>query len=44
MRYEKRWNNGYWKVFDTHRYTDKASVRTEKECDETVKRLNKKKD
>jgi hypothetical protein len=20
-RYEARWNNGFWKVFDTYRYT-----------------------
>ncbi len=22
MRYEVRWNNGYWKAFDTHNFTD----------------------
>jgi hypothetical protein len=22
MRYEVRWNNGYWKLFDSKRYED----------------------
>lgn len=40
MRFEKRWSNGYWKLFDTERYTSVQTYRTEKECMKAVIKAN----
>jgi hypothetical protein len=41
MRFEVRWNNGYWKVFDTHKYTDVNKAFLKKDALAQVKKLNK---
>jgi hypothetical protein len=43
MRYEVRWGNGYWKAFDTHRYTDVGMFELKKQAIEGVARLNARK-
>jgi len=35
-RYQKRWANGYWRVFDTHLYTTYSVCLTERECDKAL--------
>lgn len=40
MRFEKRWSNGYWKLFDTHFYSSVAIFGTEKECAAAVAKAN----
>lgn len=40
MRYEARWNNGYWKTFDTVRYTDVALHGLQGECMSHVAKMN----
>ncbi len=40
MRYIVKWNNGFWKTFDTVNYTDVCLHRLKTEAEENVKRLN----
>lgn len=40
MRYEIRWANGYWRVFDTFTYSTVRLVGTYNECNEHVKFSN----
>ena len=40
MRFEARWNNGYWKTFDTLRYTDTSVHGLQSECVAQVAKLN----
>lgn len=35
-RYEKRWANGFWRVFDTYEYTTHSIYGTEKECNRAL--------
>jgi hypothetical protein len=41
MRYEKRWANGYWRVFDTHLYTTVRLAGTALECEDMVSYYNR---
>jgi hypothetical protein len=41
MRYEVRWANGSWRVFDTQQYTTHSLVGTQKEAVAAVSRLNR---
>jgi hypothetical protein len=41
MRYEVRWGNGYWRVFDTERYTTHSLCGLKKEAVVAVAMLNK---
>lgn len=40
MRYELRFTNGYYKLFDTVKYTDVALFETRRECEQAVARRN----
>ena len=40
MRFEVRFTNGYYKLFDTHKYTDVALFETRRECEQAVARRN----
>jgi hypothetical protein len=40
MKYIVKWNNGYWKVFDTVQYTDVAIKMLKTEADATAKKMN----
>lgn len=40
MRYEVRWNNGYWKLFDKHYYTDAAIFGLKKEAEQEAAKAN----
>jgi len=40
MRYQKRWANGYWRVFDTLSYSTLRLAGTSAECDEHVRYYN----
>lgn len=40
MRYEARWNNGFWKLFDTQNYADVEIFYTKKELDAAVEQAN----
>lgn len=42
MRYEVRWGNGAWKVFDVQKYTDVEICRTEKEAARIAATMNAK--
>lgn len=37
MRYVVKFNNGFWKVFDTVQFKDVARCRSRKEADEAAK-------
>lgn len=41
MRYEKRFGNGYWRVFDTQEYKTVELCGTSVECDARLKAFNK---
>lgn len=41
MRYEVRWANGYWRIFDTERYTTLSLSDRKKEAVAAVAVLNK---
>jgi hypothetical protein len=41
MRYQVKWNNGFWKVFDTVNYKDVAMHLLEVDAVDHVKFLNK---
>ncbi len=40
MRYETRWSNGFWKVFDTIEYTSIEAHHTKASVDEAVRVAN----
>lgn len=40
MRYTVKWNNGYWKTFDTVQFTDVSLHRLKTEAEANVARLN----
>lgn len=40
MRYETRWSNGFWKVFDTLNYTSIEAHHTRASADEAVRVAN----
>ena len=42
MKYVVKWNNGFWKVFDTVQYSDVAICNLKTEADSYCKRLNDK--
>ena len=42
MKYVVKWNNGYWKVFDTEQYTDVMLCNLKTEAQAQAKRLNAK--
>lgn len=37
-RYEVRWRNGAWKIFDRHRYMDVAVFETQREAEHALAR------
>ena len=40
MRYEVRWANGYWRVFDTEEYTTHSLCGLKKEAQSAASKLN----
>jgi hypothetical protein len=42
MRYEKRWANGFWRVFDTQNYTTVELCSTSVEANQRVAQFNNK--
>lgn len=40
MRYTVKWNNGYWKIFDTVQYTDVQLCSLQTEANAVALRLN----
>ena len=40
MRYQARWSNGYWKTFDSKRFTDVAVHKTQKDAERSVSKMN----
>lgn len=41
MRYEIRFSNGYWKLFDTHEYCSVAAFGLRAWADEALERVSK---
>jgi hypothetical protein len=41
MRYEKRWSNGFWRVFDTQEYKTMELCGTSIETDQRVGQYNR---
>lgn len=44
MRYEVRWSNGFWKLFDTYRYTSLDRFYLESEAVTAVAWMNSRKE
>lgn len=42
MKYVVKWNNGFWKVFDTVQYSDIMICNLKTEADNHCKKLNEK--
>lgn len=40
MKYTVKWNNGYWKVFDTQEYRDVAMHGLKTDADKNCQRMN----
>lgn len=40
MKYTVKWNNGYWKVFDTVQYTDVMLCNLKTEAERHCDRMN----
>jgi hypothetical protein len=43
MRYTVRWNNGYWKIFDTRQYRDVEKFGTEVDAKKALASFNSQK-